>query len=145
MRWAAAEEYRTVGIARDALDLTGLWHGFYNYPVAQDPVPFTAQLTDMAGTLAGATEEPGHVGDAAGLTITASLQGMRSDFTVTLLKIYDGDFRLYDSVHYAGTISEDGLEIEGRWTVPGNWSGTFLMIRAGGVAQSAETGITVAV
>jgi hypothetical protein len=46
-----------------------------------------------------------------------------------MLKIYHGAFALYDSVHYAGDINEDGSEINGRWHVPGSWSGTFLMIR----------------
>jgi len=39
-------------------------------------------------------------------------------------------------VHYAGEISRDGNEIHGRWTVPGSWSGPFLMIRAGKVGQA---------
>jgi hypothetical protein len=143
MRSPDRRGFHRVGIARDALDLTGLWHGFYNYPIKKEPVPFTAQLTDMAGSLAGTTEETGSVGEAAGLTITASLQGLRSDSAVTLLKIYDRDVPLYDSVHYARRISEDGLEIEGRWTIQGHWSGTFLMIRAAAIAQTAETGVTV--
>jgi hypothetical protein len=129
----------------DELDLSGLWRGFFNYPTAQPPVAFTATLTDAGGVLSGATEETGQVGMAAGLTITATLQGRRSNMSVTWLKIYDGDFRHYDTVHYAGDISEDGLEIEGRWTVAGHWSGTFLMIRAGGVEKSVANDITVTV
>ncbi len=123
------------------LDLSGTWQGFYNYPIAQEPVPFTATLTDTEGTLLGATEEVGNVGDARGLTIAATLQGRRSGFSITWLKIYDGQFQHYDAVRYTGTISEDGLEIEGRWTVHGNWSGTFLMIRAADIAQGLEAEI----
>ncbi len=46
----------------------------------------------------------------------------------------------YDSVQYTGEVNEDGIEIEGRWTVRSNWSGTFLMIRSSGppVASVAE-------
>ena len=47
-------------------------------------------------------------GDARGLTITATLQGRRTGRSVTWLKIYDGSFRLYDSVQYAGDINGDG-------------------------------------
>ena len=122
-------------------DLSGLWHGFYNYPIAQEPVPFTATLTDADGDIVGATEEIANVGAARGLTITATLQGRRLGFSVTWLKIYDADVQHYDAVQYTGTVSEDGLEIEGRWTVPGHWSGTFLMIRAGGIARSVEAEI----
>jgi hypothetical protein len=123
------------------LDLSGTWHGFYNYPIPQEPVPFTATLIETSGDLTGSTEEVGNVGDARGLTITATLQGRRTGFSITWLKIYDGEFQHYDAVRYAGAISEDGLEIEGRWTVPGHWSGTFLMIRAGGIPQEVEAEI----
>jgi hypothetical protein len=124
--------------AGEDLDLSGVWHGFYNYPIAKEPVPFTATLADADGVLGGTTEEIGNVGDASGLTITATVQGRRSGSSVTWLKIYHGDFQHYDAVRYAGAISEDGSEIEGRWTVPGNWSGTFLMIRAGSLAQTTD-------
>ena len=127
------------------LDLSGTWRGFYNYPIAQAPVPFTAELSDAEGDLAGRTEEVADVGAARGQAITATLQGRRSGFSVTWLKIYDGDFQHYDAVRYTGTISEDGLEIEGRWTVPGNWSGTFLMIRAAGIEQGQEIEISAPV
>ncbi len=127
--------------ADDALNLSGNWQGFFNYPIAKPPVAFSAALTESDGTLAGATEEIGEQGDAAGKRISATLQGRRAGHAVTWLKIYDLDYRHYDTVRYEGTVSPDGLEIEGRWTVPGNWSGTFLMIRAGGVPDSAETDV----
>jgi hypothetical protein len=93
-------------------------------------------LTESDCWLTGATEETGATGDARGLTITATLQGRRTGCSVTWLKIYDGSFRLYDSVHYAGDVNADGTEIEGRWTVPGSWSGRFLMIRSGGLSAA---------
>jgi hypothetical protein len=133
-----AGEWRNVSGVDEGLDLSGVWHGFYNYPIAKEPVPFTATLVDTDGSLGGATEEVGNMGDAAGVTMTATLQGRRSGSSVVWLKIYDGDFVHYDAVRYEGAVSEDGLEIEGRWTVPGNWSGTFLMIRAGGVGKALE-------
>jgi hypothetical protein len=98
-------------------------------------------MTDSDGALAGATEEIGEEGDAAGKRISATLQGRRDGYAVTWLKIYDLDYRHYDTVRYEGTVSPDGLEIEGRWTVPGNWSGTFLMIRAGGVPVAADASV----
>jgi hypothetical protein len=38
-----------------------------------------------------------------------------------------------------GRINENAMEIEGRWRVPGNWSGKFLMIRAGGKDEAVRT------
>ncbi len=124
----------------DGLDLSGVWQGVYSYPVSRKPVSFVATLSETGGWLTGATEETGTVGDARGLTISATLQGRRTGRSVTFLKTYDGAYRGYDSVQYTGEVNEDGIEIEGRWTVRSNWSGTFLMIRSSGppVASVAE-------
>jgi hypothetical protein len=73
------------------------------------------------------------VGSSAGKTITATLQGRRTRRSVTFLKTYDAVPAGYDAVRYEGDVNGDGTEIEGRWTVPGSWSGKFLMTRAGQV------------
>ncbi|NJM92086.1 MAG: hypothetical protein HC861_05080 [Rhodospirillaceae bacterium] len=116
------------------LNLTGEWHGLYSYPVAMPSVSFVATLSDQGGWFDGTTEEIGSVGDAAGRTLTASLQGRRSGCSITMLKIYHRASVHYDSVRYAGDLNEDGSEIHGTWRVAGNWSGTFLMIRQRAVA-----------
>jgi hypothetical protein len=115
------------------LDLSGQWSGLYSYPPGRgrEPVAFTATLKETDGWLEGSTTEVGQVGAARGLTISATLQGRRSGRSVTFLKTYDGSFRSYDAVQYVGDVRDDGCEIEGRWTIQGNWSGTFLMIRSG--------------
>jgi hypothetical protein len=117
-------------------NLTGVWHGLYSYPAGQPPVSFVATLTDQGGWFDGTTEETGTVGDAAGRTLTASLQGRRSGHSITMLKIYHGPSVYYDSVHYAGDLNEDGTEINGTWRIAGNWSGAFLMIRQRAVATA---------
>jgi hypothetical protein len=33
-------------------------------------------------------------------------------------------------------VSGDGMEIEGRWRIPGIWSGKFLMVRSRGKEES---------
>jgi|RhiMethySRZTD1v2_1073278.scaffolds.fasta_scaffold186385_3 hypothetical protein len=118
------------------LNLTGVWHGLYSYPVAMPSVPFVATLSDQGGWFDGTTEEIGGVGDTVGRTLTASLQGRRSGRSITMLKIYHGPSAYYDSVHYAGDLNEDGTEISGTWRVAANWSGTFLMIRQRAVATA---------
>jgi len=115
------------------LNLTGVWHGLYSYPVAMPSVPFVATLSDQGGWFDGTTEEIGGVGDTVGRTLTANLQSGRS---ITMLKIYHGPSAYYDSVHYAGDLNEDGTEISGTWRVAANWSGTFLMIRQRAVATA---------
>jgi hypothetical protein len=124
-----------------ALNLSGMWRGLYNYPRAQPSVHFTADLAETDSWLVGMTEETASAGDVRGCKISATLQGRRSGASVTWLKLYDGSSRNYDSVHYTGVVNADGTEIEGRWTIPGIWSGTFLMIRSRGavLATARET------
>jgi hypothetical protein len=62
--------------------------------------------------------------------ISATLQGRRDGARVTWLKLYDRMLRAYNEVAYEGQVNEDATEISGQWRIPGNWSGTFLMIRA---------------
>lgn len=119
------------------LNLTGVWHGLYSYPVAMPSVSFVATLSDQGGRFDGTTEEIGGVGDTVGRTLTASLQGRRSGRSITMLKIYHGPSAYYDSVHYAGDLNEDGTEIAGTWRVAANWSGTFLMVRSRTVETAA--------
>ena len=119
------------------LNLPGVWHGLYSYPVAVPSVSFVATLSDQGGWFDGTTEETGRVGDAAGRILTASLQGRRSGQSITMLKIYHGEFAYYDSVHYAGDLNEDGTEISGTWHIANDWSGTFLMVRSRTVETAA--------
>ena len=119
------------------LNLSGVWHGLYSYPVAMPSVPFVAALSDQRGWLDGTTEGIGSVGDTVGRALTTSLQGRRSGRSITMLKIYDGASAYYDSVHYAGKLNEDGTEISGTWRVASNWSGTFMMVRSRTVEAAA--------
>jgi hypothetical protein len=114
----------------DALDLTGVWNGLYSYPRAKEPVSFLATLAETDTWLSGVTEEIASAGTMRGQTITATLQGRRTAHAVTFLKTYDDLPHGYDTVHYTGDVNDDGSEIEGRWTIPGVWSGKFLLIRA---------------
>ena len=117
-------------------DLTGFWRGLYSYPIKRAPVPFTASLNESGGWITGATEEVATARVALGRTLTATVQGRRTGSSVRFLKLYDSPIRVYDSVAYDGSVNPEGTEIEGRWTVPGNWSGTFLMIREAEIAAT---------
>jgi hypothetical protein len=115
----------------DARNLTGVWQGIYSYPNSNPPVSFVATLIETASMLSGTT----HEGEGGG-TLFATLVGGRHGSVVSFVKTYDGTNPDYRRVDYEGRLSGDATEIDGRWTIPGVWSGKFLMIRARGVAET---------
>ena len=111
--------------------LSGAWSGVYSFPRdARPAVSFAANLAQDGPWIAGASEEVAEHGEARGVVISATLQGRRDGANVTWLKLYDRMLRTYNEVAYEGQVNEDATEISGQWRIPGNWSGTFLMIRA---------------
>jgi hypothetical protein len=124
-------------MADDARNLTGVWHGLYTYPDGQS-VSFVATLLDSAGALSGSTHEPGVGTDAPSGTLFATLVGQRGGSAVTFRKTYEGETPCYRAVDYTGTLNAEATEVEGRWTIPGVWSGTFLMIRPSRKEESVE-------
>lgn len=117
-------------------DLSGEWRGIFNYPgAAGPPTEFTATLNDVGGVLTGETAEPSLYGG----TLAARLDGRHTGSAVTFAKLYEETREGgYDSVAYEGEVDVEGLEITGRWTIPGNWSGTFIMVRDKGVEEDIE-------
>jgi hypothetical protein len=117
-------------------NLTGVWHGLYSYPYNRAPVSFVATLIEAGSTVSGTTHEPCDMGGRPNDTLYATLLGRRQASTVSFLKTYDGANPHYGRVTYEGTLSADGTEIEGRWIVPGSWSGKFLMVRSPGKEEA---------
>jgi len=118
-------------------DLTGVWNGLYSYPDGLS-VTFVATLIESGGLLSGTTHEPCVGGAAPGVTLYASLAGGRDGRAVHFRKTYDGSVPGYRTVDYAGTLNAEATEIEGRWTVPGVWSGKFMMIRLSRTEATTE-------
>lgn len=116
-------------------DLSGEWIGTYSYPGEIEPVQFRATLIEGSGLLSGETSEPGQT-PTMGEVAHALIQGVRSGSRVSFTKVYDSVED--DPVLYDGTVDAEGTEIEGNWTIIGQWSGSFLMKRAKGVEQEAE-------
>ena len=127
------------------LDLSGRWHGFYSYPGHVRSCAFEAELRDHEGEIVGITYELAEFGPVPGGTLTASLHGRRSGSEVEFAKTYDEISLAHYSIHYAGTVAPDGNEIDGRWTISGPYSGSFLMVRHGeaGAEEEAEAAETV--
>jgi hypothetical protein len=116
-------------------DLSGDWIGIYNYPQHYGPVRFHAILHDADGWLSGTTSEEDEE-NLPGAILAATIEGRREGSTVSFVKIYDDEEVMPDIVRYQGLIQPGGDEITGEWEVPGIWSGTFLMVRESGVAES---------
>jgi hypothetical protein len=124
-------------MSADAQNLTGVWQGLYTYPDGES-VTFVATLIDSGGALSGSTHEPCSDAAVASGTLYATLAGTRGGGVVAFRKTYDGGLPRYRAVDYAGTLNAEATEVEGRWTIPGIWSGTFLMIRPARKEESVE-------
>ena len=110
-------------------DLGGDWIGFYNYPFPHPPTRFEAAIRDSGGLISGITTESGDSPDCQGMTLQAVIEGRHEGGILWFVKTYDYLERAGDPVHYEGTIQADGDEIEGRWTIAADFSGTFMMMR----------------
>ena len=108
-------------------DLSGQWSGIYNYPSMYPPNTFEATIRDGGGPITGEISQPGEFFEPPGTVRHAVIEGSREGSSLSFVKIYDDLDR--PTPHYRGIIQPGGDEIEGEWTIPGDWSGTFLMIR----------------
>jgi hypothetical protein len=116
----------------EPVGLTGVWDGQYSYPRRFSPVHFTAVILETGVVIAGTIHEQPPDGPSAGQTLNALIQGEHLGSAVQFTKTYDGAPRGRSRpIHYEGVLSADGNGIEGKWTVPGSWSGKFLMVRSG--------------
>ncbi|GAL96696.1 hypothetical protein AA0312_1804 [Acetobacter tropicalis NRIC 0312] len=118
----------------DTSSLTGLWQGQFTYPRGYAPEFFTASLLDQAGVLSGAITEKATETTPDHSILYAVLSGHHTGRQVVFVKTYEGTVRAHD-VHYSGTVNDDATEISGTWSISGNWSGQFLMIREGQATQ----------
>lgn len=118
--------------------LTGVWDGCYAYPRGLQPVPFQAVLLEIGETLTGSIWEVCASGPEQGRRLDSFVEGRREGRIVQFIKRYDGSGGRSHAVAYTGELNADATEIEGVWTIPGVWSGTFLMIRSPGREASVE-------
>lgn len=110
--------------------LTGSWSGAYRYPGDQIPeTVFNAQIEEVAGAFTGNIQEPNLTRPWNGPLNTAEMEGTREGSAVSFAKFYTGNSDIGHAVAYEGSVDEASLRIEGTWTIPGSWSGTFFMTR----------------
>jgi hypothetical protein len=124
--------------------LTGSWSGAYRYPDDIETV-FNAQIEEVGGAFVGSTQEPNEFLDEPTSVLVAEIEGVRTDQTVTFTKFYrHGGIR--HAVRYDGAVDANLTHIEGRWTIRGEWSGTFFMSRDDdGEVVAAEEEATIEV
>jgi hypothetical protein len=125
------------GAMSQAASLTGVWDGRFSYPRLLAPNTFTAVILEFGGALSGTVHEVAATGKTKGQTVIATLSGSRSGGAVAFIKIYDPSAgRHKHPVNYEGTVNADATEITGTWTIPGNWAGSFIMVRSPGGEES---------
>lgn len=117
-------------------DLSGQWSGMFSYPSLFPPHMFEATIRDTAGLVTGVITQAREDFDMPGPHRQAVIEGSRDGGAVRFVKIYDDLDR--PTPHYHGTIQPGGDEIEGEWTIPGDWSGRFMMVRGGRASQAEE-------
>ena len=110
--------------------LTGSWSGAYRFPNDVQPeVVFNAQVAEVGGAFTGALQEPNVYGYASGDVITSDIEGVRTGQTVVFTKFYDGSGGMAHAVRYQGAADANLSRIDGKWSIPRDWSGTFFMVR----------------
>ena len=109
-------------------DLSGHWIGMFSYPAEFPPNNFEAELRDTGGLVNGLINQPREIFELPGPPRQAVIEGQHRGGVLSFIKFYDDLER--PTVHYSGVIQSGGDEIEGTWTIPGDWSGTFMMVRA---------------
>ena len=118
------------------ISVTGVWQGLFSYPRRVPPVPFGAVLIQTGSHVGGSTTEIG----SKGCELRAILDGHRQGREIGFIKTYEPAAQVRHQVNYQGTLNADATEIEGRWSIPGNWSGKFLLIRSSGREAAVTRG-----
>lgn len=117
-------------------DISGRWTGMFNYPAKFPTTPFEAELRQEGGRIVGTIIEPDKIFGTGNPTsvVDGTIEGSRVAFS----KFYESGQESFDLVQYEGAVADEGREISGRWSIPGDWSGTFIMVRASEPAPPAE-------
>lgn len=117
-------------MARRRASLSGAWSGAYRFPGdARPEVVFNVQIEEVGGAFTGSLQEPNVYGFAPGDVVTADIEGVRTGQSVTFTKFYDGSGGMAHAVRYEGQADESLSRIDGKWSIPRDWSGTFFMVR----------------
>lgn len=98
---------------------------------------FNAQIEERDGAFTGTTQEPNFLGYTPDTVVTADIDGVRSGLDVRFSKFANGSGGLHHVILYEGQANAALTRIDGRWRIPGDWSGTFFMTRDDAGAEEA--------
>ena len=117
-------------------NLTGVWTGVYSYADGAS-VTFTATLLHSGVHLSGQIHEPDTF--LGGGALDASVDGRAEGGRVAFVKRYAQAPGFTLPIAYGGAVGDDGLEIDGVWSIPeAGESGRFLMTRNDGSAAAVR-------
>ncbi|MGF1566651.1 MAG: hypothetical protein ACFCVD_01010 [Nodosilinea sp.] len=89
-------------------DLSGVWLG--TYWQGDSPTRFEATLVQGGNTLSGSVLDDGYLGEAH---LNGTVSGRQVSFTKRYLTSSP------TTIHYTGTVAEDGNHIQGQWQISG--------------------------
>lgn len=118
---------------RDA-GLSGYWTGVYDYPGADEPVPFNAVLDVSGAAVSGETIEPNTFAPTPDGELFAWIDGSVADGEIAFVKTYEPLPGAGHAVSYVGRLERGGKRIVGRWRIQAGWEGPFVMDRSGDAA-----------
>lgn len=110
--------------------LTGSWSGAYRYPNDAGPeTVFNVRIEEHGGAFTGDMQEPNLMHPGASAVASADIEGTRTGSSVTFTKFYNGSGGMNHAVRYDGEVNDALNRVQGTWTIPQVWSGTFFMER----------------
>jgi hypothetical protein len=114
-----------------ARDIEGLWVGFYEYTLNDQPtrVEFSLILESNGNKVVGKIMESNTFGDNKNIALFANVNGVLNNQTVKFYKTYDGASGANHSVLYEFHFANEHRVARGTWTIGEANSGLATMLK----------------
>ncbi len=114
-----------------ASDIEGVWVGFYEYTLNNQParVEFSLILESNGNKVVGKMMEPNTFGDEKNIALFSNVNGVINDQTVKFYKTYDGASGASHSVLYELDFANEQRVARGTWTIDKANSGLAEMFK----------------
>jgi hypothetical protein len=126
------------------INLEGVWTGHYHYRGVMSwlapSVKFHVVFQKDDGGIRGRIYEPNTFGRRSAEHLEADIRDLEvRDGILRFTKQYDGSGGASHSIDYEGSISADGLSVQGTWKIGWRGSGTFEMAKETGAVLEQFT------